>query len=504
MLSFNYYPLTLVLLVVGCLSTNHDYGRAECGLAHPAYQGALTAESHDFPGVTTDFDGITFALFRIDQKTGIIGDAFPDSPPASTMATSLDGEMLNPTVLISRNPSPRVRNFEPQVLRDSTSDYVQIFSGTGTGPDDRDASIVGLAYLAYTLVSNSTYNVDECLSFCDSTIGCVFVNLYYEHNNPLLDYVLPQRSNLKCVAYGDVHLPQAKLNFGYQSTSDTIKGPGIHIQQSTGWARRLYSNPSTPDGYEALSNLDGANDAPGYMDSVFLTHYDVDACAAVCNNWTPDDVGGSCKYFNIWRAVVGVTPIAYTCSVYYVSADPSTAVYRGQGNLTVTESRGYMRKTHILDGGFEGYTCDDPTTTFCFTHTTNAWLASSIWEGYYDASIFHYKPYAHSGHSVAVLGSAFGYDDYPGTLTVASSLSTEPGVIYTIELFHSRSGEDREVNGFVEVYWNADLVGIIYPGYSQWDYYQFEVIGRGNDELDLRGGRAPTYDFIDDIFVMRA
>ncbi|KAJ3985589.1 hypothetical protein F5890DRAFT_1119932 [Lentinula detonsa] len=489
--------------------SNTFTNRAECGLVqYPACKGVFTgsADIYDFYGTTTDLESIAHAVFqRTRRKFGVTAECPPNLPPASTIATTLDDEVVNSAVLVPRNPS--IRTVVHQMLRRPTSDYVRIFGGTGIGPEDRDASVVGVSYLTYTLVNSSTYNIDECLEFCDSIRGCVFVNLYYEHNNPSLDDVFPQRSLLKCVAYGDVHLPHAKLDFGDQSIPSGAVNNQVtdtSIQQSTGWARKSYFNLSTPDGYDALPKLEGANDAPGYMTSVFLNHYDVDACATICNNWLPDDVGGSCKYFNIWRAVVGVFPVTYTCSIYYIPAEPSTAVYLGQGNLTVTESRGYKRKTHILDGGFEDYTCNDPAAAFCFTHTTDAWLASSIWEGNYDASIFHYKPYAHTGNSVAILGSAFGSDEYPGTLTVAASLSTEPGVKYIIEVFHSRFGEDREVDGFVEVYWNGHLVGIIYPGYSQWEYDHFEVIGRGNDELDFRGGRAPTYDFIDDISVVRA
>ncbi|KAJ3716199.1 hypothetical protein C8R42DRAFT_725386 [Lentinula raphanica] len=516
LLSTYHLLLTLGLLLSNALEGHQNDLSAACVslVQCPAHRDVFTEVSDDFYGTSTDFKRIVYAASQLHERwVSMFTTKTPhDLPPIGTIATTLNGKAVDPILLVLRNPS--IRTTESQLRQRPASEYVQIFSGSGTSSEDRDAAVIGAAYLTHTLLNGSTYDVDECLHFCDFTSGCVFVNLYYEYNFPPQHLRLPQDPNriLKCVAYGDVHLSQAKVDFGQLVTTtvdDWIITDETYIQQSTGWARKAYFHPPTPDGYDALPQLDGANDAPGYIDSVFLSHYDVDACAAICNNWPSDEIGGSCKYFNIWRAVIGSFPVAYSCSLedslqFYIAADPSTAVYHGQGDLTVTKSWGYKRKTHIFDGGFENYSCPDPTAEFCFTHTTDAWLASSIWEGNYDASIFHYKPYAHTGRSVAVLGSAFGCDEYPGTLTVASSLSTVPGVIYIIEIFHSRFGEDREVDTFVEVFWNADLVGVIYPEHGHWGFDHFEVIGRGNDELDLRGGRAPSYHFIDDIFVMQA
>jgi len=116
------------------------------------------------------------------------------------------------------------------------SDYRLIFNGTGTGIRDRDASIEGTAFLTYAVVPNSTYNVDACLQFCDSLQSCVFVNLFYEFNNMLLDFAFCEQSNLKCAAYADVHTAAEKTNFGGQQ-SYPYPGPLTYIQQSTGYAR---------------------------------------------------------------------------------------------------------------------------------------------------------------------------------------------------------------------------------------------------------------------------
>ncbi|KAJ4479930.1 hypothetical protein J3R30DRAFT_3701078 [Lentinula aciculospora] len=477
---------------------------AECGLIYPAFQGtpASSADAYNFNGTTTDSNSIASTAFQIDQKSGATPHAPPNLPAVNTTITAIDGDIVNTTIPASRRSLPAEVVITKMSGR-KNSDYEEVFGGTGTDPEDRDAAIIGTAYLTYTLVNNATYNVDDCFAFCDAISECVFVNLYYEFNNGMLDHVYSQESNLKCAVYGDVHSAEEKVNFGGQSLSGIPDGPLTYIQQSSGWTSKSFSSPSPPAGYDPLPNLDGANEAPGYMGFVFLNKYDVDACAAICNNQDPSDVGGSCKYFNIWRAVVDGVPTTYTCALYYIPADPSTAINYGQGSLSVTQSRGYKRITYVLDGGFEDYSCGG--LSFCYTNEVEGWLTSSPEDGDYDASIFHYQPYSHSGDSVALLGSATGHDDYSGTLTYASSLSTEPGVEYVVEFFHSSfySGS-AEKDAFVEVYWNGVLVGTIHPGYSLWKYYKFVVIAQGNDKLDFRGGRAPSFDFLDDIFVMRA
>ncbi|KAF9067195.1 hypothetical protein BDP27DRAFT_1423075 [Rhodocollybia butyracea] len=480
---------------------------AECGLVFPAFQGipASGADPYDFNGTTTNSNVIVSTAKQVNQKSGATTDAAPDLPVLNTTITAIDGEVVNATVPLSRRSLSA--DAKSKLSRRNNSNYEMVFWGTGTESEDRDASIEGTFYLTYSLVDNSTYSIDQCLDYCDSIPECVFVNLYYEFNNELLDHIFSQHSNLKCVAYGDVHSAQEKTNFGGQSLSGNPNGPLTYIQQSSGWSSKALCDPSPPDGYDPVGDLDGANEAPGYMGFVFLDQYDVNACAATCNNRDPDPVGGSCKYFNIWRAVVDGVPTTYTCSMYYIPAPASTATNFGQGDLAVTWSRGYSRKTLVIDGGFEGYTCDDLPSDFCLTTATSTWNGSSPDGGYYDATIFHFGQYAHSGLSVALLGSAYGSDDLPGTLTYTSAFATSLGVTYTVEFFHSSvySGEDGEVNAFVEVFWNGQLVGTIHPGYSEWTYYKFLVIAQGNEGvLKFTGGAAPSYDFIDDVYVMQA
>jgi len=378
--------------------------------------------------------------------------------------------------------------------------YEVVFEGTGTGPDDRDASIQGTAYLTYTVVPNNTYNVDACLEFCNQVSGCVFANLYYEFNNDLLDFVFSEHSNLKCAVYGDVHTAAEKTNFGGQQSIPPPAGL-TYIQHSSGYAATSLSNPPDPSGYELVFGpTNGANNAPGYMGFAFLDKYDVQACANLCNTRGADANGGACQYFNIWRAVVNGNPTTYTCSMYYLPSDESTATNTGQGDLQVTYSRGYRRLSVLPDGGFEGYGCGG---SFCYTESYANWIGTSAPGGFQDATIFHYAPYARTGHGSGLLGSATGADAHPGTLKPAQPLVTVPGKEYMITFFHYSgfSGPTLQADAFVEVQWNGVVVRRIEPGYSLWTYWEVRVTAQGADELGFHGGMAPAWSFLDDIYV---
>ncbi|KAF5373055.1 hypothetical protein D9758_001525 [Tetrapyrgos nigripes] len=424
----------------------------------------------------------------------------PGLPASDTKVTVIDGASTNQTVdaVVSSDDVTR-----RSLVRRLPSEYEQIFPGSGTGPSDRDAAIEGTAYLTYTVVDNSTYNVDACLDFCDRVTGCVFANLYYEFNNDLLDYVFSEKSNLKCAVYADIHTAVEKTFFGGQQLEEAPAGL-TYIQKSTGWALRTRADipVQTPDGYDSvLGPTDAANIANGYMGYALLDRYDVQACADLCNARGPDRVGGSCQYFNLWRALVNGVPTTYTCAMYYLVPDPSTATNFGQDNLTVSQSRGYARRNYLVDGGFESYDHCNDGGSFCYTNVTQNWLGTPA--GSNDGTVFHFVPYAHSGHSVGLLGSADGSDRLPGTLTPRGTLDTIPGRNYSIQFFLNSdfSGPRLQANAFAEVHWNGQVISTIQPGYSHWTYYQYTVLARGNDVLQFHGARAPAWVFLDDIKV---
>ncbi|PPQ82096.1 hypothetical protein CVT25_014342 [Psilocybe cyanescens] len=470
---------------------------AVSNIVPPASKGTWfnPAAAVDLSGTTTDSDSIANTAAIVDQKSGATGE--PDQPIPDTAITAVDGQL---TAAGSSDPSTRRSLPGNTFVSRSPSDYETVFTGTGVGPTDRDASIEGTAYLTFTLVNNATYNINDCLAFCDSVEQCVFANLYYEHNNDGLDF--HQTSNLKCAVYADTHTAAEKTNFGGQQL-EALPAGLTFIQDSSGFSSKTLVDPATPDGYELVFGpTNGANNAPGYMGFAFLDRYDVDACAQQCNTRGADGQGGACQYFNIWRAVVNGNPTTYTCSMYFLVADESSAVNTGQGDLKVTFSRGYKRKNFVIDGGFESFNeCDD----FCFDTQSANWIGTSPAGGSLDATIFFFQPFSHNGNAVALLGSATGADSLAGTLTVAKPLATVAGKQYQITFFQASSFAPpaQEAPAFVDVVWNGVIQTTIHPGFANFEIFQVTVTAKGNDILAFHGGAAPAWSFIDDVTVFQ-
>ncbi|KAF7360876.1 hypothetical protein MSAN_01117200 [Mycena sanguinolenta] len=468
----------------------------------PGDQGAPQQVRVNIAPPTPDNTLIAQTANQVDQKSGVPLNAPPNLDVPPTMVTAVDGKLTNTTI-------PALSALSSEDRRDiqlRQSGYQNIFQGLP--PNQHDAAIEGTAYLTYTVVNNATYNIQACTDWCNTIEGCVFVNLYYEFNNYLLDFVFSEKSNLKCAAYGDVHGASEKTNFGGQPSYPQVGNetvPLTFITQSSGWAVDSLVDPSTPDGYEfVFGPTGGANNAPGYMGFAFIDKYDVDACAALCNTRGSDPVGGVCQYFNIWRAVVDGVPTTYTCAMYYLPSNASTAVNFGQGDLVVTFSRGYARTSILPDGGFEGFTsCSD----FCFTTGYANWVGKSAPKGTDDATFFFFPPYARTGHGSALLGAALEADSLSGTISPAKPLNTRRGTEYLVQCFMSSafSGPAFEAQAKVDILWNGVRIGGV-SGFSEYEVVASTapVVGTGKDVLSFVGGAAPAWTFIDDCTIFEA
>ncbi|KAF7342434.1 hypothetical protein MVEN_01832600 [Mycena venus] len=165
--------------------------------------------------------------------------------------------------------------------------------------------------------------------------------------------------------------------------------------------------------------------------------------------------------------------------MYYLIADESTAVNFGQGSLVVTLSCSYACKSALIDGGFEGYTgCDD----FCFTASYVNWIGTSPSGGTLDAPIF-YAPYAHTGHSSGLLGSASSVDNKIGTLKPAQPLTTDASANYVVQCFMSSafSGSQLEAAAKVDIMWNGVRVGT--SGFMEYAFVQVPVLHSEREQL---------------------
>jgi len=280
---------------------------------------------------TTDTAAIMAAVRAVKPKTSL------GSSTSEITVVNLDGRVVDLSLssVTGGDVGSRKRALEKRVEEDG---YSQLWFGSGTGPTDRDAAIQGPSLLTSTVVPNATYNIDACLTFCNTVEGCIFANLYYEFNNPTLDQL---HSNLECAVFSDIG--GDKTDTGGQQLYPPPIGPTF-IQDSTGWVSNTVWEPPIPQDYELVfDSLGSANEAPGYMGFALIDKYDVNACAALCDTRKPDPVGGACEYFNVWRALVNGLPTTNTCAFYYLPTDAFTAMNHGQGDLQVEFSRGYSR-----------------------------------------------------------------------------------------------------------------------------------------------------------------
>ncbi|KAF8654312.1 hypothetical protein AX16_003539 [Volvariella volvacea WC 439] len=467
------------------------------------------------PTVMTDLDTIFATIRQVNQRTGAQDSAPPSAAAPPTIITAMDGDITvagqsgdsllevlhNPTaeeaeLVASDSPNAGVQERRREEKR-YIPDFYRVFDGTGTGENDRDAAVQGTAYLTYVVVSNSTYNVDACLLQCNTVPGCVYVNLYYEYNNAILDQL---GSNLKCAMFGDIHQAAAKIYWGGQQ-SYPAPAETTYIKHSSAYAlQQGFLTPNRPYTYDLIFGpTNGANNAPGYMGFALLSAYDTDACANLCNGRAADPVGGVCKYFNIWRAVVNGFPTSYVCSMYTDWTTNNTATNYGQGDLQVTFSRGYRKSSFLPDGGFElwGWTCPN----YCVTQLTNHWRAYDSAGGTQDAVIMYWQQWARTFNALAVLGSLNNVDSLPGTIETRNPLPTYSHWWYKVAFYHrsDRSSPENQANSRVDVLWNGEVVLEIRPGYQGWTHYEVRVFGRGGDKLAFRGGQAPAWSFIDDV-----
>lgn len=142
----------------------------------PASKGVWNDPAYlNLNGTSTDAETIENTIVIVDQKTGASGD--PDQPIPATAVTAVDGTLTAAGSLGSSNTTTNTTSRRNVVRRSdmslrSASDYDLVFGGTGLTAAARDASIQGTAYLTFTLVNNATYNVADCLKFCDSVEQC--------------------------------------------------------------------------------------------------------------------------------------------------------------------------------------------------------------------------------------------------------------------------------------------------------------------------------------------
>lgn len=181
----------------------------------------LTSSTLDLP--LTDSSTISKTALIIDQKSGAAGS--PNHPVQNPSVTAVDGK------LVSNPKSTRDLSLPPRSL----STYQLVFNGSA---NPRDAAIQGTAYLTFAYVSNATYNVDDCLRFCDSVPACSTS----QSNPPSIPLTLSQHSPTYIM---NSPLPTHPTSNAYctpTSTQPTKKPTGATTPTSS----RAQAGPSNP------------------------------------------------------------------------------------------------------------------------------------------------------------------------------------------------------------------------------------------------------------------
>ena len=109
-------------------------------------------------------------VLSVNQKGSANDNSPPNQPVPETTVTAVDGQVLTNQTTVSSAPST-LGSFQntSTVTKRQDSGYEEVFMGSVSGPD---GSIEGTAYLTYTILPNRMYDIDSCLSFCDSVDQC--------------------------------------------------------------------------------------------------------------------------------------------------------------------------------------------------------------------------------------------------------------------------------------------------------------------------------------------
>ena len=109
-------------------------------------------------------------VLSVNEKGGANDNSPPNPPVPETTVTAVDGQLLTNQTTVSSAPST-LGSFQNTSTATKRQDpgYEEVFTGSVSAPD---GSIKGTAYLTYTVLPNSTYDIDGCLSFCDRVDQC--------------------------------------------------------------------------------------------------------------------------------------------------------------------------------------------------------------------------------------------------------------------------------------------------------------------------------------------
>ncbi|KAJ3054640.1 hypothetical protein HK097_001248 [Rhizophlyctis rosea] len=254
------------------------------------------------------------------------------------------------------------------------------------------------------------------------------------------------------------------------------------------------TEPFIPDGYEKVYGptvkiTGGQGNPTSLLKTTTMSQYKVHECAQQCSNNSP-----LCDFVNIYT-ITSNGQETHQCALFSRIANGSPTQSASPGT-TISDSRAYRKINLVTDGSFESAQC---SSFDCYSSSLATWTAGG--QNAFDAAFINHATLPLRGTGVAVLGSIFDLDDYPGTISPKNKLNTIAGKTYKLSFWQQSTfwGPFLQRRAFFKVYWNGELIKTENVGYQSWKQFSYSVVAKGQDTFTIEGGRAGALSFIDDV-----
>ncbi|KAF3934516.1 hypothetical protein ABW19_dt0205937 [Dactylella cylindrospora] len=275
------------------------------------------------------------ALVQAAPMPQTFDGAFIDSiPPPTSDGPPAGATKSSPDVDVESLVDAAVSDIEKRGV--ASDNFVKVF-------DKWTGSTQTGGYLTFKFLD--TYDVDLCATKCLDNTGCVFFNIFYEHNN--------HGEQIKCALYSIPSTKGDATNYGGQVRD----GVTSYKYESAGYKKKNLQEDVPGYTYECFgaASINAPSGSNTYMGVTFSTT-SASTCAAACEAKTaanaaaakPGETYRVCNFFNYYNVYQDNVAYQNACTFYLVPYDASYATnYSGQvrngHTYGIGESCGYTR-----------------------------------------------------------------------------------------------------------------------------------------------------------------